>query len=446
MRFHVGRATLAVAAVALCAADCTITTTATPAPAYPAAGGLEWNTNRPGSDYNNFDLPSASPESCQSACMNDAACAAFTYVNPGVQGPNARCWLKNVAPQPVPDTCCVSGAKQLTATVTATPVPPPAPPAPPPAVAQPAPPPPPPPPPVVARPAPPRVRWSAAPPPGWSGTTWEPDVDRGGSDYRSFDLPGPRPELCRDYCLADVQCRAFTYVNPGVQGRQARCWLKHSVPGSRPDDCCLSGVKTAPPPPPPPPPPPRARWRATPPPGWAGASWEPDVDRPGSDYRSFDLHAPRPELCRDTCLAEPQCRAFTYVNPGVQGANARCWLKSSVPGSRPEQCCLSGVKTAAAPPPPPPAPPAPPPPPGGGAWRAPSANWEPRTDRPGSDYRSFDLPSPRAELCRDACWREPQCRAFTYVNPGVQGANARCWLKNAVPAARPDGCCLSGVK
>lgn len=80
-----------------------------------------------------------------------------------------------------------------------------------------------------------------------------------------------------------------------------------------------------------------------------------------------------------------------------------------------------------------------PPPPAG-------RQWEPRTDRPGSDYRSFDLPAPRPELCRDACWREPQCRAFTYVRPGVQGPQARCWLKNPVPPARLNDCCLSGVK
>jgi hypothetical protein len=49
-------------------------------------------------------------------------------------------------------------------------------------------------------------------------------------------------------------------------------------------------------------------------------------------------------------------------------------------------------------------------------------------------------------MCRDTCAREPQCRAFTYVNPGVQGPSARCWLKSVAPAPRRDRCCLSGVK
>jgi hypothetical protein len=71
---------------------------------------------------------------------------------------------------------------------------------------------------------------------------------------------------------------------------------------------------------------------------------------------------------------------------------------------------------------------------------------EPNTNRSGGDYRSFDLPSPAPLLCRDACAREPQCRAFTYVKPGVQSPNARCWLKNTVPAPRPEPCCVSGVK
>lgn len=42
--------------------------------------------------------------------------------------------------------------------------------------------------------------------------------------------------------------------------------------------------------------------------------------------------------------------------------------------------------------------------------------------------------------------QEGQCVAWTYVNPGVQGPQARCWLKSAVPAPRPSTCCVSGIK
>jgi 1-phosphatidylinositol phosphodiesterase len=200
------------------------------------------------------------------------------------------------------------------------------------------------------------------------------------------------------------------------------------------------------------------------------AALEVNVDRPGSDYRSFDLASARPEECRDTCLVEPQCVAFTFVNPGVQGPSARCWLKSAVPAQTPNACCVSGVKNAPAEQPqqagwvgtpPPAAPPveqAPPPrqptyaeqapPPGGWSGAPPQGRHglELNVDRRGMDFTSFDLPQPRPNLCREACMRDARCAAFTYVNPGVQGPNARCWLKTAVPPPVPSNCCISGEK
>lgn len=67
-------------------------------------------------------------------------------------------------------------------------------------------------------------------------------------------------------------------------------------------------------------------------------------------------------------------------------------------------------------------------------------------DRPGSDYKDFDLASADAFLCLEACVAEAECRAWTYVRPGVQGDKPRCWLKNEVPAQNPDPCCISGVR
>ncbi len=74
-------------------------------------------------------------------------------------------------------------------------------------------------------------------------------------------------------------------------------------------------------------------------------------DRPGLDYRSFNLNQANPAICRNRCAAEPQCRAWTYVRPGVQGPRARCWLKHSIPGRVSRTCCVSGIKQAAPPPP-----------------------------------------------------------------------------------------------
>jgi hypothetical protein len=82
---------------------------------------------------------------------------------------------------------------------------------------------------------------------------------------------------------------------------------------------------------------------------------------------------------------------------------------------------------------------------GGSHWTR-AGRMEGATNRAGSDYRSFDLVSADPALCEKTCAQETKCGAWTYVKPGVQGPKARCWLKNAVPAAKRDACCVSGVK
>jgi hypothetical protein len=67
------------------------------------------------------------------------------------------------------------------------------------------------------------------------------------------------------------------------------------------------------------------------------------VDRPGGDYRSFDLGRADPNACWRTCREENRCVAWTYVKPNIQGANARCWLKDVVPTPIMASCCQSGV-------------------------------------------------------------------------------------------------------
>jgi hypothetical protein len=71
---------------------------------------------------------------------------------------------------------------------------------------------------------------------------------------------------------------------------------------------------------------------------------EPDTNRPGLDYHDFDLAQDKPELCRDACAQDANCKAFTYIKPGIQGSSARCWLKDSVPRAEHAPCCVSGVK------------------------------------------------------------------------------------------------------
>jgi hypothetical protein len=172
-----------------------------------------------------------------------------------------------------------------------------------------------------------------------------------------------------------------------------------------------------------------------------GQGLEYDTDRQGADYKNFDVSAD-PNICRRACAIDPQCKAFTYVKPGIQGPNARCWLKNGVPASKQSTCCISGVKNTQTETPEIKTVPVQP------KYKVigPVINLETDTDRPGMDYRNFDLSSPDVNLCERACADDSQCKAFTYVKPGIQGPNARCWLKSGVPASKKSSCCISGVK
>lgn len=311
-----------------------------------ASDGMEHDVDRPGSDFHNFDLQAADPGLCRDACLAEGRCVAFTYVRPGVQGPAARCWLKNAVPNAVSNSCCVSGVRGYAAAPPSAAAPPPAaapptaPPAPPPPVASAAAP--------VTRgaPPPPPAPVTYAPVPG--GGPFEYGIDRPGSDFQNFDLPRVDPALCQRACMDSPACQAFTFVQPGVQGPNARCWLKNVVPQSTPNNCCISGVKG-------PQPPPAMR------PPWRHdrddhdrrdhrdrdrhhGRLEHNTDRPGADMKNFDLPRPEPELCARSCRDTQGCVAFTFVRPGVQGPNPRCWLKNAVPQAVPNNCCISGVR------------------------------------------------------------------------------------------------------
>ena len=151
--------------------------------------------------------------------------------------------------------------------------------------------------------------------------TREVGVNRGGMDYRNFKLDNANPGICAQQCADENQCKAFTYVPPGHQGNKARCWLKDRVPGKSTKRGLVSGVKMN-----------------------ARVPMESNLNLPGRDYSNFDLPKPEPALCASACAKDPQCEAYTYVRPGYQGQQARCWLKDSVPNRRSDNCCVSGVK------------------------------------------------------------------------------------------------------
>jgi len=70
---------------------------------------------------------------------------------------------------------------------------------------------------------------------------------------------------------------------------------------------------------------------------------ESNIDRPGMNYKNFNLSSPDPKPCQNSCIQDKACKAWTYVKPGAQGQDARCWLKSGVPSAVKNTCCISGV-------------------------------------------------------------------------------------------------------
>ncbi|MFP1632705.1 PAN domain-containing protein [Zhengella sp. ZM62] len=77
--------------------------------------------------------------------------------------------------------------------------------------------------------------------------------------------------------------------------------------------------------------------------------------------------------------------------------------------------------------------------------------WETDTNRIGATYSTIPLDDPgsAAESCAALCVKDAQCRAWTLVKEGNPdlgaGTFSLCLLKNAVPAAVFDECCISGV-
>lgn len=71
---------------------------------------------------------------------------------------------------------------------------------------------------------------------------------------------------------------------------------------------------------------------------------EPDVDRPGSDFKILWLRGGL-ESCQEACAQNPVCKSYTYVRAGTPGRIEGCWLKDAVTPPVKDGCCVSGVKT-----------------------------------------------------------------------------------------------------
>ena len=71
------------------------------------------------------------------------------------------------------------------------------------------------------------------------------------------------------------------------------------------------------------------------------STFEPNIDRYGSDYRYLDLARPVPDSCMKACLGDRKCRAWSYVrasrHSGLPSSSTRASILSSIGSS----CCLS---------------------------------------------------------------------------------------------------------
>ncbi|WP_456324772.1 PAN domain-containing protein [Desulfonauticus submarinus] len=76
------------------------------------------------------------------------------------------------------------------------------------------------------------------------------------------------------------------------------------------------------------------------------AGYEYNVDRPGYDYKNFNLTENNPALCKDACDKDSRCKAWTFVKPGYQGSSPRCWLKYKVSNPVSNKFTISGVKNS----------------------------------------------------------------------------------------------------
>jgi len=307
---------------------------------------VEEDTDRPGKDYRNFWVMRTDPEICSDACKNDDKCKAYTYVPKGLSGDpsKGRCWLKNGVPQPITREGMVSGVKLSFEHATKE---------------------------ADGSAAKAGGQMHSKVEPGKSGIAMVDDI----MSFHLVESKGNHLIFEVDYSavashgniihlggwIYDSKGQAIngykplSFLAPGISkgkveiiidagegqfGKEIEFFLfePNKAPFIKkrfPLNMRLPGATAQPP-------------KTEMVPGYIVASAnmtvELDVDRPGKDYKNFDLSAANPNLCREACEKDPKCQAFTYVKPGVQGPKARCWLKHSVPPAKKNSCCVSGVR------------------------------------------------------------------------------------------------------
>lgn len=159
-----------------------------------------------------------------------------------------------------------------------------------------------------------------------------------------------------------------------------------------------------------------------------------DMDLPGSDFRNFIIrtdnamrdkkrYAREARECRASCGRDHRCRAWTY-----SPIESRCYLKDNVPRPVIKGTFISGVLA--------------PPPVRDNSVSAGQIG----VDRPGGDYRSFNLQRADSRLCQQACNKDQRCLAWAMTKPNRNNPQAHCWLKDSVPQQQPNENVVSGIK
>jgi hypothetical protein len=266
----------------------------------------------------------------------------------------------------------------------------------------------------------------------------EPGLDRYGFDYQWSAASSAG--ACRVRCFKDARCKAFTYAADG------NCHLKHTMgraivdtttttgvpeghglfnPGGTDlrvfaetsadrcasacalDSACMAYFQSSG----------TCRLKSsvgTPAacvPCSAGLrrGFETDINRPGGEWKN--LITQTAVACSHECVKDGICKAFTWV-PGSK----RCYMKYAVapPEAAPGTGYISGVLRGA----------------------------EFAYDRPGSDYKNFKAET--WQYCATACFNDSNCKSWTLS--GLIGFNARCYLRNDVPARVATPGKISGIK
>ena len=152
-----------------------------------------------------------------------------------------------------------------------------------------------------------------------------------------------------------------------------------------------------------------------------------NFDRPGGDYTSSPVVSGDPEDCALLCEHDRRCHAWSFNYPTDPAVGAVCWLKNSVPARVHDNCCVSGVR-------------------GAGVVEPRNGAEEASIDRPGGDYKSFEVKNSEGDdACKAACTADNKCRAWTYARAGYVGKEAHCFLKKEIKPPRRRAGYSSGV-